>query len=288
MLKFKRHNIQKNHANYSANEPLAIIAGQGALPHLILRNRANLPNYIIAIKDQTPQDIVNGVAHEWFGFGEIGKMLQFLQKNNITQITMAGRLVRPSLSAIKPDEKGVELLKTLGGSLLRGDNGLLSNIIAFLEKHNVSVVGAHDICKDLLAENGCMTATQPMEENEKDFLVAKELLQAISPFDVGQAVVLQAGVVLGIEGPEGTAALIERVALLRNDSEIKPILVKLPKYKQELRADMPAIGIDTVQAMHQAGFAGAYLAANKTLMLDKIQIVNQANQLNLFISGVGI
>jgi DUF1009 family protein len=288
MFKFKSNNNHLRQSYYVEGEPLGIIAGQGALPHLIVGKRVNLPNYIVAIKEQTPQNVAEVAPHEWFGFGEIGKMLSYLQKNNITQITMAGRLTRPALSAIKPDEKGVELLKTLGGSLLRGDNSLLSGIIGFLEKHNVRVVGAHEICRDLLADIGCMTQTQPLEDNERDFLLAKDLLQAISPFDIGQAVVMQAGVVLGIEGLEGTATLIERTATLRHESPTKPILVKLPKTAQELRADMPAIGVDTVKAMREAAFAGAYLAANKTLMLDKLQIIAQANQDGLFISGVKI
>jgi UDP-2,3-diacylglucosamine hydrolase len=288
MFSFKRRSGEKKQANYQASEPLAIIAGLGELPHLILQARAGLVNHIIAINDQTPEIITQNNQHGWFRIGAIGEMLSYLKKHNIKQITMAGRITRPAFSAIKPDEKGIELLKMLGASLFRGDNGLLGNIIIFLENHGVEVVGAHHICADLLAELGCMTELQPTIESVNDFNLGLDLLKTLSAFDMGQAAVVQGGAVLGVEGLEGTAALIERAGEVQHQIEIKPILVKLPKNAQELRADMPAIGVQTINALQQYGFAGAYLAANKTLMLDKAKIIERANEAGLFIVGVKI
>ncbi len=323
-------NDNSHKSNYNPHKSLAIIAGEGELPHLILRSRQagvagdrtlindnlnnNLvDNFIIAIKGKTPENMVDGVEHQWFRFGAVGEMLAALHQRGITQLVLAGRISRPSLASLFPDAKARELLKMLGGGLLTGDNKLLSKVVQFLENNGIVVIGAHEICEAMLADAGVMTLQQPQPQHDADADLGAKLLHDIAKYDVGQAVVMANGMVVAIEGMEGTAELLHRSSLLIQheimqdvviQSEIiqakaiqgkamqgeivdaGAILVKMPKFKQELRADMPAIGVETIHSLHKYGFAGAYLAAGKTLMLGKADIIALANQYGLFLCGI--
>jgi UDP-2,3-diacylglucosamine hydrolase len=270
---------------YQPDKPLAIIAGEGELPQLILlaRQEHHADNFIIAIKGKTPETVVEGVAHQWFRFGAVGEMLEVLAKRGITQLVLAGRISRPSLVNLFPDSKGRELLKMLGSGLFSGDNRLLSKVVQFLEQHNITVVGAHEICGTMLADFGVMTQTKPTQQHDADAKLGAKLLHDIAPYDVGQAVVIEAGAVVAIEGMEGTAELLRRSASF---TQGEAVLVKTPKSNQELRADMPAIGVDTIHSLQAHGFAGAYLETGKTLMLNKNAIISAADAANLFIVGL--
>jgi hypothetical protein len=275
---------------YTPELPLALIAGTGELPSLILqaRNAIDAPTYIIAIKDQTPATLTEHHPHGWFRIGAVGAMLEALHAQNITQITMAGRITRPSLPHLFPDSEGRALLKALGGSLLTGDNQLLSRIIAFLEERGVQVVGAHEIAASLTVPASILTTTAPEPLHYEDARTAIALLQSLAKFDVGQAVIMQAGCVLGIEGAEGTHALIERCAPFINPHERSALLVKLPKAQQDLRADMPSIGLNTVQALHKGGYGGMFIAADHTLLLGKEAMIMRANHDKLFIEALAL
>ncbi len=270
---------------YQPDKPLAIIAGEGALPSLILQARQteNAENFIVAIKGKTPENVAQMAEHQWFRFGAVGEMLAVLQSRDITQIVLAGRISRPAITSLFPDSKARALLKMLGSGLFSGDNRLLSKVVQFLEQHNLHVVGAHEICATMLADNGAMTYAKPLPQHNADAEIGAKLLHDIAQYDVGQAVVIEAGAVLAIEGAEGTAELLTRSSAF---TQSQAILVKMPKRNQELRADMPAIGIETIHSLHAHGFAGAYLAAGKTLMLGKSEIIAAANQHELFICGI--
>jgi DUF1009 family protein len=275
---------------YAPDQPLALIAGTGELPELILEARAasGASTYIIAIKDQTPTSLTAHHPHGWFRIGAVGAMLEELRAQGITQLAMAGRITRPSLPHLFPDAEGRALLKALGGSLLTGDNQLLSRIINFLEARGVQVVGAHEIGASLTVQANILTHTKPDPLHYEDARTAIALLNAIAAFDVGQAVIMQAGCVLGIEGVEGTHALIERCAPFINPHERGAVLVKLPKASQDLRADMPSVGIHTLHALAKGKYAGLFIAAEHTLVLGKEAMIAQANHDKLFMEALAL
>jgi UDP-2,3-diacylglucosamine hydrolase len=273
---------------YAPEQPLALIAGTGDLPQLMLqaRDSAGAVTYIVAIKDQTPPALTAHHPHGWFRIGAVGAILDALRNQGITQIAMAGRITRPSLPQLFPDSEGRALLKMLGGSLLTGDNQLLSRIIAFLEMRGMEVVGAHEIAASLTAQVGILTHPHPHPLHYEDADKAMKLLHAMAAFDVGQAVIMQSGCVIGIEGAEGTHALIERCAPFLTAGERGAVLVKLPKACQDLRADMPSVGAHTVEALVQGGYAGMFIAAGNTLLLGREAMIAQANRDNLFIEAI--
>jgi UDP-2,3-diacylglucosamine hydrolase len=271
---------------YLPAEPLAIIAGKGNLPHTLVQARlhAALPTYILAIEGTTPPELTALAPHAWMKIAAIGQAVEQLRMWGVTQLVLAGGMKRPAFKDLVPDALGRTLLKRLGGSLFMGDDALLSTITKFLEEQGFRMVGAHEICQKLTTPMGILTRAKPTASMQKDRELGLAVLASLSPYDVGQAVIIQHGQVLGIEGREGTAELIARCASLQEGGGA--VLVKTSKQKQELRADMPAVGVDTITALIAGGYAGLSLGAGVTLMLGKEAMLAAADAAGLYIEGI--
>ena len=273
---------------YHADEPLALIAGAGSLPEQILtaRSQANQQTYLLAIEGTTPPALTALAPYAWCRIAAVGQAVEQLREWGVSQIVMAGSMKRPSLRDLVPDELGKKLLKRLGGSIFSGDDALLRTIMNFLEEQGFHVVGAHEICTSLLTPKGTLTRAKPNRTALKDRDLGLRILHALAPFDVGQAVIVCQEHVLGIEGREGTADLIARCAALKDGTG--GVLVKTAKAGQELRADMPAVGMDTISALIEGGYAGMSLGAGESLMLGEQAMIQAANKAGLFIEGIAI
>ncbi len=267
---------------YNPDAPLAMIAGGGDLPRQIMQARQH-DLFMIAIIGQTPPALTQECDHIWCQFGDVGKALDALKQRDITQLVMAGSMKRPSLRGLIPDAAGRALLKHLGSAMIAGDNRLLEKVMLFFEQQGHVLVPVQDICEALQVNEGVLTVKHPHAGHQKDAECAKKILASLSPYDIGQSIILADGHVLGIEAVEGTAALIARCIALR---ETGGILVKLPKLTQDTRADMPAIGVETIDALAAGRYDGAYIAANATLMLDRDAVIAQANAAGLFIKAI--
>ncbi len=278
--------MQERADAYRPDEPLALIAGAGDLPlHIIhARQEAGQSIHIIALEKQTPKDVPDGHPHLWCRMGAVGQIMAYLQDHQITQVVMAGHMRRPSLKELLPDATGRTLLARLGGKLVAGDDRLLRAITEFIEEQGIRVVSPDAVCQELLAQEKLYTKVQPTSQQQEDCLFGIAVLQALASFDIGQAVIIQQGHVLGIEAMEGTAALIERCAGLREQKG--GVLVKIPKVGQERRVDLPTIGPDTMTALAEHQYEGVCIAAKGTLLLGLDTMTTQANASGLFISGV--
>jgi DUF1009 family protein len=164
---------------------------------------------------------------------------------------------------------------------------LLKAVTAELEGEGFHVVAAHDVFRDLLTPAGPLGGLTPDEQAEGDIARGMAVIRALGPLDVGQAVIVQQGLVLGIEAIEGTDALIERCGMLRRDGP-GGVLVKMTKPTQDLRFDLPTIGVITVERCAAAGLRGIAIEAGKTIALDRDAIAAQADRLGLFVVGLDI
>ena len=191
---------------------------------------------------------------------------------------------RPSVSEIKPDWLSVKILAKIGLGRL-GDDGLLRNLGKALEEEcGVRLVGAADVFTDLLAPLGLLTTAVPDAQAKKDMERAMEVAETLGRLDVGQAVIAQQGLVLGVEAIEGTDALITRAATFKREGW-GGVLVKLAKAQQDNRFDLPTIGPDTITAMERAGFSGIAIEAGRSLLLERDKTIAMANVTRLFILG---
>ena len=266
---------------------LGIVAGGGVLPRMIAEacRTQGRPFFVLAFEESTEAATVAGVPHAWCRLGAIGAALKALREAGAKDIVMAGRMHRPSLATLKPDLTATMLLARLGPKLMAGDDALLKAIADFLEKEGFSVVGPETVLTSLLAAEGLMGRHKPDAQAVKDIALGLAVLRALGPFDIGQAVIIQQGAVLGIEATEGTAALIARCGSCKRESG-GGVLVKARKPGQDARMDLPAIGPDTIASLHAAGFSGAAVEAHGALVIDRETLVHEADRLGMFITGV--
>jgi DUF1009 family protein len=269
--------------------PLGIIAGSGGLPRRLIEScRAKGREvYVVALRGEAAAETVENVPHEWCRIGAAGKALGLLREHGVSDLVLAGGVRRPTLSAIRPDWRAAKFFAKVGYRML-GDDGLLSAIVKELELEGFHLVGAHELLDEAAAVGeGALGRCKPDEGAIADIDRGIAMAKALGALDIGQAVIVQQGLVLGVEAIEGTDALIVRCGELRRDGP-GGVLVKLEKPGQESRADRPTIGPQTVRLASAAGLQGIAVQAGATLLLDRDQVIHAADASGLFVVGVRV
>lgn len=268
---------------------LGIIAGMGDLPRSIIDacDQQGRPYFVVALEDAADEAAIAHVPHIWVRIGAIGKALNALKNEGCEELVLAGRVKRPRITSLRPDLKATKLLTRLGSNLLTGDDELLSSIVTFLEEEGFTVVGADNVVQELLTPEGLIGSIYPDKKAQGDIEFGAKIARAIGSLDIGQAVIVQDRYVLGVEAAEGTDELIRRCTAYRQD-EKGGVLVKVKKPNQEGRIDLPTIGVDTVDRIAEAGFAGIAIEAGGSLLLHKRELARRADQLGIFVIGFTI
>ncbi|MEZ5648293.1 MAG: UDP-2,3-diacylglucosamine diphosphatase LpxI [Alphaproteobacteria bacterium] len=270
--------------------PLAIIAGGGLMPRR-LAEAARLQGYavhILAIKDQADPALTRDFNHDWIDLRSISQTLALLRKKEIKKLIFAGKVKRPSFTVLLSDPWTAKFFAKAGLRAISGDDGLLSALIKVLEEsEGFQILGIDQILKDLAAPLGCLTQHQPDLDAEMDIQRGVSVALALGKVDVGQAVVVQQGLVLGVESIEGTAALLERCIHLKRDGA-GGVLVKISKPGQERRADLPTIGLETIHQAVVAGLRGIAVEAQNSLIIDRQAVIQAADKAGLFLIGISV
>jgi len=263
-----------------------LIAGRGELPRKIIEHcrKNNRPLHIMAIRGQTDPHLVEGMPHLWGEFGEAGKAFSYLKDHQIQDVVMAGQMTRPSLRHIKTDWVGKKVLAKIMFKAL-GDDGLLRAVVAAFEDEGFQLIGAHEILGDILAPMGVLGQHKPDDQAYADIARGVEVLKSLSYADVGQAVVVQQGLVLAVEAIEGTDEMIKRAGALQREG-VKGVVVKLPKVQQDSRVDLPTVGIKTIERIIECGMIGLAIEAGHTLMLNQQKMIEMADASGIFIVGI--
>ena len=265
---------------------LGIVAGAGALPARLLDacRATGRETFVLAIERHADAALVADVPHAWVRLGALGSAIKILRDNRVDEIVLAGSVGRPTMSDLMPDGRALRLLAK--GVLSGGDDALLKSVIKTLEtEEGFKVIGAQDLLAGDLAPEGRIGAHAPDAVAEADIARGIAILRAMGAADLGQAVVVQQGVALGVEAVEGTDALLERVGPLKRSGP-GGVLVKLPKPGQELRADIPVIGARTAERAATAGLRGIAVQAGGALLLDRARLVDTADRAGLFLGGL--
>lgn len=261
--------------------------GHGPLPpRMISACRATGRDFfVIAFEGQTESAMVEGLPHLWTRLGAIGEVLEGLREAAVSEVVLCGKMHRPSLSSLKLDWRGVKLMKKIGKASAQGDNAIFQTIVNELEEEGYRVVGADVILAELLTPPGVLGAVEPDEGALSDVAVGMRVARRLGELDVGQAAVVQQGLVLGVEACEGTDALLARCAELSR-SGAGGVLVKVKKPDQERRVDLPTIGIGTVRRAHGAGLRGIALEAGESLIIDRREVIEEADGAGVFLLGI--
>lgn len=265
---------------------LGILAGSGRLPGLLIEScRASGRDFfVLAFKGQADPAVVESAPHAWVRMGAAGQGFSILRAQGVKELVMAGGVRRPSLVDLRPDLQAIKFFARLGRKGI-GDDGLLRAVIDLLESEGFHVVGADQLLPALKAESGPLGVHRPDEQATADITRGTDVLTALGAVDIGQAVVVQQGIVLGVEAVEGTDALIERCGALKRKGA-GGVLVKFSKPGQETRVDLPTIGPDTVDRASAAGLRGVAIEAGATIVVDRVELVRHADRAGLFVIGV--
>ncbi len=266
---------------------LGIIAGSGDLPERIIATTANAGRemFVVAFEGETNAPSIAHVPHVRLHLGNIGKVVAKLRSEKVQEVVLAGRVGRPNLSELKLDFGGIRLLARIRKAKVYGDNAIFSTIVSYLEELGFTVIGAEQILEGLLATAGPMGELTPDAVAKGDIDIGARVATIIGNLDIGQAVIVQQGVVLGVEAIEGTDALMKRCAFLQREGK-GGVLVKMKKPTQDARIDLPAIGVTTIENAYAAGLRGIAVQAGGALVIDREKVVEKANSLGLFLVGV--
>lgn len=270
---------------------VAIVAGSGQLPTLLARSleqrgRAFRLLALRGFADRALQARADAVVDLLDVRGATAQ----LDRWQPSGVTLVGGVSRPGPSAVLNAFEAFRNRHELGRLLGQGDDQLLRAVLGLLEEHGHRVVGVHDLAPDLLAPAGIHSQRAPTAADRRAIEVGLRALAALSPFDVGQAVVVSEERVLGVEGPEGTDRLLARVRGFRRGwSRVRVkaggVLVKAAKASQDLRIDLPAIGARTMVEASRAGLDGVAIGAGASLILDLPGTAAMADRLGLFLVG---
>lgn len=266
---------------------LGIIAGGGPLPGQVAAaaQAAGRGVFIAGLKGYAAPEVLSPFPHKFYRLGAIGAMIRAFRDRDCRDLVMIGPVRRPSFFSLRPDADGARLLGRIGKAAFLGDDGLLAAIVRVLSEEGFRVLGAHEIMTDVLAPEGLLTRAQPDNQAMADIKRGVEVLKVTGAADVGQACVVQQGLVLALETVEGTDAMLARIAAVMRPGPAG-VLIKIAKPQQERRTDLPTVGPDTVRHAVNAGLRGVAFESGTTILVNRMQLIEIADAAGVFLLGI--
>ena len=263
---------------------IGIIAGGGILPITIANNLIEKKYNVIlfVIEDYYNDNLYKNFNTKIINLHSAKKILEILKDNNITNIIMVGNIKRPSLTDLSFDFHTFRLAKNLLFNKT-GDNDLLLSLKKFFKDNGFSYFDWKKYCPELFTNNEHLTIKKPSEKAKKNLVKALSVFKNYGKLDIGQSIIVQNQIIIGLEAVEGTDNLILRCKDLKKSGD-KGVLVKLSKYNQSNILDIPTIGEKTINLLNQNDYEGVFLEKNQCIILDKQKTIDLANQSKIFIS----
>ncbi len=271
---------------------VAIIAGGGDIPLYVAETLAEQGRnpFIVAIEGEADPALYR-FEHQVVYPIRPGVLMSILKRVNPSDVVMVGGVKsRPKLRKIRPDWTTIKVMARFLPKLRSGDDVLLRGVVEMIEEAGYRVRGVHELVPNLLASEGHIAGPRPASSNRQPIATAIEGAIALGNLDAGQGCVAIGRRIVALEGAEGTDAMLERVARLRAEGRISGrrggVLVKLAKPGQELRADLPTIGVRTVENAAAAGLSGICVHAGRALIADLDVTCAKADELGVFLTGI--
>jgi UDP-2,3-diacylglucosamine hydrolase len=273
----------------SLAEKIGLIAGNGTFPLLVLdAARAQGHEVVVAaIKEETfPEIETKGAAVHWLSLGELSKLIDTFKREGVTRAVMAGQVKHKQIfSSIKPDWRLAKLLLSLG---TRNTDSLLGAVAKVLADEGILLENSTSLLEPLLAKTGVMTQRAPSEQERKNIDYGRAVARHLAQYDIGQTVVIAESACVAVEAMEGTDATIERAGQIMRSLEGDAstlsralTVVKIAKPNQDMRFDVPVVGVRTIEVMRKAGATCLALDAGRCLLLDGEAVVEAADKANI-------
>jgi len=274
-------------------EKLGLIAGNGEFPFLVL-DAAQAQGFevvVAAIKEETfPEIETRGAAVHWLSLGELSKLIETFQREGVRRAVMAGQVKHKQIfSSIRPDWRLAKLLLSL---TTRNTDSLLGGVAKVLADEGITLENSTWLLEPLLVKPGVLTKRAPTEQELKNIEYGRNVAHQLAQHDIGQAVVIAESACVAVEAMEGTDATIERAGQIMRSlhgdaSTLSRALtvVKIAKPNQDMRFDVPVIGVKTIEVMQSAGASCLAVDAGKCLLLDGQKVIERADQAEIAIES---
>jgi len=274
-------------------EKLGLIAGNGKFPFLVVdaARARGFDVVVAAIKEETFPEIEKSGASavHWLSLGELSKLIETFKQEGVHRAVMAGQVKHKQIfSSIKPDWRLAKLLLSLG---TRNTDSLLGAVAKVLGDEGITLENSTSLLEPLLASAGVLTDRSPSEEEQKNIAYGREVARHLAQYDIGQTVVIAESACVAVEAMEGTDATIERAGHIMRSLEGDAstlsralTVVKIAKPNQDMRFDVPVIGVKTIEVMRSAGATCLALDAQRCLLLDGDAVRRAANEAKITIS----
>ena len=266
---------------------LGILAGGGPMPGRVAAaaRAAGREVFIVGLEGFAQPAVIGAYPHEVIRIGAAGRIIATLRARGCQDLVLIGTVRRPSFFDLRPDGEGAKLLGRIGRAAFAGDDGLLAAVMRVLAEEGFTIVGAQDVLREALGPRGLLSRSEPDAQAMADIQRGVAVVRALGAVDVGQACVVQQGLVLAVEAIEGTDAMLARcVGLARSGPG--GVLVKLVKPGQDRRGDLPTIGPMTIQGAAAAGLRGVAFEAEGTILAERDAAVATADEAGLFLLGL--
>ena len=219
-----------------------------------------------------------------FSIGQFGKIINILKHNNCKKVLFAGKVSKPNFSKIKLDLKGIYYIPRIIKASKLGDAAILKEIIKILNQQKIKTVSSISFNPELSLKKGNYSKIKPNKEDKKDIIIAITTLNKLGNYNFSQGTVVRNKKVISIEGKSGTEKMLKecKSKKFRNNG----VLVKFPKKKQDLRVDLPTVGLKTLKQCKIAGLKGIVLKSKKNVFLDKIKCIKFTNKNNMFVTVI--
>ncbi len=267
---------------------LGLIAGNGRFPFLALEAAKRLGHEItvVGIREETSPAIEAAAAEgapasfHWVSLGQLGRCITLLKEAGVTRALMAGQVKHAKIfSGVVPDRAALSVLRRLA---TRNTDALLTAVVEVLGEHGIEMVDSTAFLEPLLARAGTLTTRGPTEDERADLAFGYDMADSIAGLDIGQTVVVKSRAIVAVEAMEGTDEVIARAGRLAG-SGVR--VIKVAKPNQDMRFDVPVIGVPTIEALRAAAATVLSVDAGRTLVLDGDRVLDAANQAGIALVG---
>lgn len=262
-----------------------LIAGNGRFPLLVLEGarQRGVDMVVAAIKEETAPEIESMTARvEWMGVGQLGKLIRFFKREQVTHTIMAGQVRHNQIFRINalPDLRMVRLLTSLA---TKNTDSLIGAVADELAREGITLIDSTTFLDALLADEGVMTRRSPTRGERADIDYGLGIAREVARLDLGQTICVKDRAVVAVEAMEGTDAVIARAGEITRSRPF--VVIKIAKPNQDMRFDVPVIGVPTIETMKQSGATAIHVTAKKTLLFDKNDLIRFADRERISVVG---
>ncbi len=261
-----------------------LIAGNGRFPFLVLEAARNqgIEMAVIALREEASPELESIATRlHWVSLGELSRALDLLHQEGVTRAVMAGQVKHAKIfSSIRPDWKLAKLIFSLSR---KNTDSLIGAVARVLEEEGIHLVDSTTFLKPLLPEPGVLTRRAPDSRESADIAYGREIARHVAGLDLGQTVVISDRACVAVEAMEGTDETIERAARLTSGKPL--VVVKVAKPRQDMRFDVPVVGLQTVETMKRSHATALAIDAGRTLLFDRAQLIRSADEAGIAIQA---